>query len=204
MRTFNDFKESSDNEVYVCGTLAKKINGKKQLLLVKEGNYFKPCGKTLRFRNNMFFDHIEYIHGLTILMMSLQRGNGQALFSESQVKEIIEYESFYDKERGSIAPYFRSIIYAFIKKIGIYPAQLNFIARTEKKNRTLATYFFSVRIAWSPKNGELFDYIDINSTETSYGDHSLKSENIALLECHDPRTYQGSSFQYKKLYKHIC
>jgi hypothetical protein len=200
MCTFKDFMSSPDSAVYVCGVLVKKNKNNKELLLIKQDGVFRPCGKTLRFTSSALTDHYMYIQNLKYLLKSCTNSFGEKIFSNSHVQKIIEHEEFYDKERGSVAPYFRSVISSFVEKIGIYPAQLGFIARTEKKNTALATYMFQIRIGWSPISDGLFNYIDESSLETTCGKYSLSSDHLDILNSYDANVYQGSSKQYKKLY----
>ena len=201
MRIFENFQLSPDDQVYVCGVIVKKNKNHRKILLVNNGKKFKPCGRTLRFNDDRFSDHDSYMKSLEQLLKSSIDPRDKKIFDHAHIEKILEHESFYDKERGSVALYFRSVIFSFIEKIGIYPAQLHFVAHTEKKNTALATYMFHVRIAWSPIDNGLFHYIDQSSQEDVYGKYSLGSHYLGILNYHDIQVYQGSSKQYKVLYK---
>jgi hypothetical protein len=205
MRTFTQFKETYEDSAYVCGLMIKKkIKSKSSLLLIEKNSSFKPCGMTLRPNDVVFFDHNIYIENLRMLLHSSLDTANQPLFTGKQVTQIIEYESFCDIVRGSVAPYFRVVVYSFVNKVGIFPAQMSFLARTDRERQTLATYLFTVHIAWSPQADGSFQYIDSRSENDICCKYPITSEKLKILLVNDTLVYPGKSFQYKKLYSHIA
>lgn len=193
----NSFPENFMEGVYVCGFLYRSVNKEIELLLKKDDQNHRVIGGTLRL-NDMFFDQSRYLRELEKLFYSLVTSANEPMYHYEHISELIEEERFKDSERGSVAPYFRALIYFFLKKTGIYVHQYQFIAWVNQQ--PIAKMAFVVHSFKFPQQGKIHTFSG-NTCQQYIGNRKLHHDIIFVDTIE--KLYKGRNGSYAKLFESV-
>jgi len=170
------FPESYEEASYVYGALIKEGKEEDIISFRKLSEGLRPIGATLRIENDTYFDKDKYLYEFSILVQSLRRINGESFYTEQQQEEIVRYESMKDSQRGNTAPYFRTLIYNWLKKTGLYATQLFYVGHIPREDKILTKHLFHVRECMTFHNTEQV-FITSFSHERFIFDRNLAKED---------------------------
>lgn len=140
----SNFPQKIESESYVYGAFIKDNNHLPKISFIQNDDGLRPIGGTLRLEASLWFDHQEYISNLVSLLKGLRNKNSNDFYDQDDIEKIIDIESSRDPGRGEYAPYFRTLIFNWIKKTGVYPSHITYIGHIPGKDNCLTKHLFHV------------------------------------------------------------
>ncbi|MAQ77130.1 hypothetical protein CL684_01250 [Candidatus Campbellbacteria bacterium] len=208
--TNTPFPDKYPDRIRICGVIPKikydSYNQEFVLLQDAENNLYKPCGITLRLshKNQDFLFEKEtekYILELKNRLWMIKNLQNNLIFNEGQMAKILAHEFEMDKSRGSVAPYFRAVVWAFLTKMHIFPARMNVRGRVVDELSNDQILMFNVTVAWSPQfKGDEFYLVTKKSYDNYIGRHSMRhTDKIGIFSIKNKNFYPGEKDQYRML-----
>jgi hypothetical protein len=201
----NEFPDSFENESYVYGCFIKDNYNFPKIAFIKKDNELRPIGGTLRLQNRQWFNASLYIQELIILLQSLRNNSGEDFYTDEQQLNIIKNEKMRDEERGEYAPYFRIVVYNWLRKTGLYILHMEYIGNIKGKGKSLTKHLFYIRECMTYiKNADIY-LSSYTSDRYQFDRNFAREDNVQMMTLLSIKKnmYKGKYFAYLRLLQEL-